>query len=179
MKNSLIYFLLVFTLSAQAQNTNLGDKNISADVSKRISIARSAGPEFVSKNATIVDIDGSVLVEGNNGWTCSPGSQDDFKDPHCSDEVWTILMNAVLAKEPFSTDRLGFSYMLQGDRNINNDDPYETDITKGNWIAEGPHIMIVGPKGSVQGITNDPSLGLPYVMFKGTQYEHIMLPLSR
>ncbi len=177
MKKHIILALLTLTTSMLANSAAQDDT--SADTNKRIAIARSAGPTFVSKDATIVDIDGTVLVQGSNGWTCSPGSQEDFKDPHCSDEVWTALMKAVLSKTPFSTDRLGFSYMLQGDRSINNDDPYETDPKEGNWIAEGPHIMIVGPKGSADGITNDPYRGLPYVMFKDTDYEHIMMPLSR
>ena len=177
MKKYLILALLTLTTPMLANSASQDDT--STDTSNRIAIARSAGPDFVSKEATIIDIDGTILVQGSNGWTCSPGSQDDFKDPHCSDEVWTVLMKAVLSQTPFSTDRLGFSYMLQGDRSINNDNPLETDPNKGSWIAEGPHIMIVGPKGSAKGITNDPYPGLPYVMFKGTDYEHIMMPLSR
>ena len=177
MKKHLILALLVLTIPMAANSAS--QDGTSTDTDKRIAIARSAGPILVNKEATIVDIDGTILIQGSNGWTCSPGSQEDFKDPHCSDEVWTALMKAVLSQTPFSTDRLGFSYMLQGDRSINNDDPFETDPKKGNWIAEGPHIMIVGPKGSAEGITNDPYSGLPYVMFKGTDYEHIMMPLSR
>ena len=42
--------------------------------------------------------------------------------------------------------------MLQGDAPIDNDDPYNTDQSTGSWIKEGPHIMIVGPKGSVDNI---------------------------
>ena len=177
MKKKFILALLTLITSILANSVLADDTSSNRD--ERIAIARSAGPTLVSKEATIVDIDGTVLVKGSNGWTCSPGSQEDFKDPYCSDEVWTALMRAILSQTPFSTDRLGFSYMLQGDRSINNDDPFETDPMKGNWIAEGPHIMIVGPRGSAKGITNDPYLGLPYVMFKDTDYEHIMMPLSR
>ena len=47
----------------------------STDTDKRIAIARSAGPIFVSKEATIVDVDGNILIRGSNGWTCSPRTQ--------------------------------------------------------------------------------------------------------
>ena len=151
----------------------------SATKEEKVQIARAAAPSFISNRATIVDVDGSVLIEGDNGWTCSPGTQSDFLDPHCMDEVWMSLMMAFKAGKPFSTDRMGFSYMLRGDRSVNNDDPLATDKSKGTWIAEGPHLMIVGPKGSIDGITNDPASGVPYVMWKGTPYEHIMVPLVR
>ena len=97
------------------------------------------------------------------------------------------IMMAYKSGKPFSTDRMSFSYMLRGDRSVNHDDPMATDKSKGTWIAEGPHLMIVGPKGpraqgpkgSIDGITNDSAFGAPYVMWKGTPYEHVMVPLVR
>ena len=53
----------------------------SATKEEKVQIARAAAPSFISDNATIVDVDGSVLIEGDNGWTCSPGTQSDFLDP--------------------------------------------------------------------------------------------------
>ena len=108
-----------------------------------------------------------------------PGIPPKYENPMCNDPVWQRLMAALNAKEPFSTDTLGFSYMLQGDAPIDNDDPYNTDQSSGSWIKEGPHIMIVGPKGSVDNISNSFESGDPYVMFRGTDYEHIMLQISR
>ena len=39
--------------------------------------------------------------------------------------------------------------------------------------------MIVEPKGSVDKISSSFESGDPYVMFRGTDYEHIMLQISR
>ncbi|HCV49481.1 MAG TPA: hypothetical protein DGQ22_06665 [Rhodobiaceae bacterium] len=146
---------------------------------EKIALAKSAAPDFISKNATVLDEDGKLLSQGNNDWVCSPGLPPKYENPMCNDPVWQALMKALNAKKPFSTDTLGFSYMLQGDAPIDNDDPYNTDQTTGAWIKEGPHIMIVGPKGSVDKIPSSFKSGAPYVMFRGTDYEHIMLQISR
>ncbi|MEE4218845.1 MAG: hypothetical protein V2I48_14610, partial [Xanthomonadales bacterium] len=36
----------------------------------KISRAMSAAPSAVSREATVIDSDGSVLKQGTNGWTC-------------------------------------------------------------------------------------------------------------
>lgn len=146
---------------------------------EKIALAKSAAPSFISDNATVVDENGKRLSEGSNAWVCSPGMPPKYENPMCNDPVWQKLMAALNAKEPFSTDTLGFSYMLQGDAPIDNDDPYNTDQSTGSWIKEGPHIMIVGPKGSIDKIPSSFESGEPYVMFRGTDYEHIMLQISR
>ena len=146
---------------------------------EKITLARSAAPDFISQNAKVVDENGAILDEGTNSWVCMPGMPPKYENPMCNDPVWQRLMAALNAKEPFSTDTLGFSYMLQGDAPIDNDDPYNTDQSSGSWIKEGPHIMIVGPKGSVDNISSSFESGDPYVMFRGTDYEHIMLQISR
>ncbi len=146
---------------------------------EKVALARSAAPDFISDNATVLDEAGEVLSNGSNGWTCNPGMPPKYENPMCNDSVWQELMAALNAKKPFSTDTLGFSYMLQGDVPIDNDDPYNTDQSTGSWVKEGPHIMIVAPKGSVDKISSSFESGDPYVMFRGTDYEHIMLQISR
>lgn len=146
---------------------------------EKIALAKSAAPEFISNNAKVVDENGNLLSEGSNAWVCNPGVPPKYENPMCNDAVWQKLMMALNAKKPFSTDTLGFSYMLQGDAPIDNDDPYNTDQSTGSWIQEGPHLMIVGPKGSVDKISSSFESGDPYVMFRGTDYEHIMLQISR
>lgn len=146
---------------------------------EKIAVAKSAAPKFISDRATVLDEMGKVLSKGDNGWTCSPGIPPKYENPMCNDAIWQKLMAALNAKKSFSTDTLGFSYMLQGDVPIDNDDPYNADQSKGSWIKEGPHIMIVGPKGSVDKISSSFESGGPYVMFRGTDYEHIMLQISR
>ena len=41
---------------------------------EKIARAMSAAPASISENARIIDVDGSLLREGNNGWTCIPVS---------------------------------------------------------------------------------------------------------
>ena len=45
-------------------------------LSKEAKIARAmeAAPVFITKDATFIDSDGTVLKQGTNGWTCIPAS---------------------------------------------------------------------------------------------------------
>jgi len=51
-----------------------------------------------------------------------------------------------------------------------------------NWIKTGSHVMIVGgeAKSMLQGYPRDakPDPTKPYVMWAGTPYEHLMLPVK-
>jgi len=152
-----------------------------ADESSEAKIARamSAAPSNVSAEATIVDLDGTVLREGSNGWTCMPGSGPGDDHPMCNDAVWSKLMAAAGAGKDFQTDRIGISYMLQGDANVNNEDPADTEPSEGEvWVQEGPHLMVVVPKSTLQGLSHDPYNGGPYVMWGDTPYAHIMVPIT-
>ena len=155
------------------------EKALALTDEEKVALAKSAAPDFISDKATVLDEAGKVLSKGSNGWTCNPGMPPKYADPMCNDSVWQELMAWLNAKKPFSTDTLGFSYMLQGDVPVDNDDPYNTDQSTGSWVRTGPHIMIVGPKGSVDKISSSFESGDPYVMFRGTDYEHIMLQISR
>ncbi|MDM5271656.1 hypothetical protein PGH07_05675 [Sulfurovum sp. zt1-1] len=148
-------------------------------IAEKIARAQSAAPDSISKNATIMDMDGKVLKKGTNGWTCLPGTLPGDKKPMCNDAVWGKMMKAVASKSDFSTDRIGISYMLQGDAMVSNSNPYATDQKNGDvWVQEGPHLMIIVPKEMLKGITDDPFNGGPYVMWKDTPYAHIMVPVT-
>lgn len=145
-----------------------------------IDLAMSAAPESVSKDATILGEDGEVLREGTNGWTCMPHVMPGDGVPMCNDEVWGKFMAAMSAGEAPQVDRVGVSYMLQGDIATNNDDPTDTTRDEGEpWVQEGPHIMIVVPNPeSLEGMPATPTAVGPYVMWKGTPYVHIMVPVA-
>jgi hypothetical protein len=98
----------------------------------------------------------------------------------CNDEVWMNLVTALNNKADFKTDRIGISYMLAGDDDVNNADPFDTKQDPGEvWVQEGPHLMIIVPdKKMLEGISNDPNNGGPYVMWGGTPYAHIMVPVG-
>ena len=151
-------------------------------VEVKIARAMSAAPASISATATIMDVDGTVLREGDNGWTCFPGVGliPGDKQPMCKDEVWMKWMATAGAGLPFETDRVGYSYMLQGDALVNNDDPSATDPNDGGvWVQEGPHLMLLMPTSmSLEELNHDPFAGGPYVMWGGTPLQHIMVPVS-
>jgi hypothetical protein len=140
---------------------------------------RTAAPESIVNEATITmaQENGQVktLQEGSNGFTCLVGSDG---TPLCADANAMAWRKAVGAKaEP--PEMTGFIYMMAGDTGTSNHDPYETD--KSHWVQTGPHVMIVGAAAremaSIYPKAMDPDPSQAYVMFPGTPYEHLMLPV--
>jgi hypothetical protein len=151
------------------------------DSSKQAQIDRAmqAAPASIAQHATIMTSDGTMLRQGDNGWTCMPDSGPGSSHPMCNDAVWMQMMAAVGNKAPFKATRIGISYMLAGDDNVNNADPFDTHQDPGEvWVQEGPHLMIVVPTAALEGVSDDPNNGGPYVMWKGTPYAHIMVPVG-
>lgn len=139
-----------------------------------------AAPAAISQDAKIVDVDGTVLREGSNGWTCITEVAPGYGFPMCNDDVWMELREAILNQSEFSTDRVGLSYMLAGDAAVNNADPYDTERDEGEvWVEEGDHVMVAVPDPAMlEGLPSDPHQGGPYVMWGGTPYAHIMVPVD-
>jgi hypothetical protein len=143
---------------------------------------KDAAPAAVLKGATILNMgaDGQmkVIQAGTNGWTCmDPGGA-----PMCADEAAMEWAKAWKSKGP-APQKLGFIYMLNGDNGTSNTDPFATEETRdNNWIKTGSHVMIVGTeaKSMMQGYPRDakPDPTKPYVMWPGTPYEHLMLPVK-
>ena len=50
--------------------------------------------------------------------------------------------------------------------------------SKGTWVAEGPHLMFLLQESLMNNLPTDPYAGGPYVMFKGTDFVHVMVPLE-
>lgn len=150
------------------------------DVASIIAKARSAAPASISENATVM-ANGKVIAEGSNGWTCMPDTMPNDGAPMCNDALWMTMLNAVGNKAPFEATGIGFSYMLQGDlgAGVSNSDPYHPEPKKAaDYTESGPHLMIILPKELLEGITDDPNSGGPYVMWKDTPYRHLMVPLG-
>ncbi len=167
-------------LMAVMAGTCLSGNALAGELEDRIANARSAAPPSVSADATIV-VDGKVVVEGSNGWTCMPDTMPSDGAAMCNDAVWMKMMGAMGSKADFSTDRVGISYMLQGDEGagVSNSDPYHPDPKNADdYVETGPHLMIVVPKALLKGITDDPTKGGPYVMWGDTPYAHIMIPVE-
>lgn len=151
---------------------------------KAIASAMRAAPKKVSAAATIVAMgsDGQMrtLREGSNGFTCMPDNPaTPGPDPMCMDKAaWEWAGAWIGHKEP-ARGKIGFMYMLAGGTDASNTDPYSVKPDK-HWIKTGPHVMIVGadssfydmyPKGA------DPDTSVPYVMWAGTPYQHLMIPV--
>lgn len=151
------------------------------DVEKLIAHARAAAPVSIGAGATVV-VNGEVVAEGNNGWTCMPDTLPGDRAAICVDALWAEMMAAVGAKAPFKASGLGISYMLLGEppgSGVSNSTPYHEDpVHAHDYIETGPHLMVIVPRELLEGITTDPSSGGPYVMWKDTDYAHIMIPVD-
>jgi hypothetical protein len=158
----------------------------------------TAAPSFIAANCTVVDVDGTVLREGTNGWTAmaaNPRGMSDpengWKDPHEAMPMvgdgpamqWAMAYMA--GKEP-EMDTDGWAWMLHGDMGEDNrkhlvidEEGMNKAKADGEWIESGAHLMLM-PKdpSSLDGQTTNFNSGAPYVMFKGTGYDHLMIPVE-
>jgi hypothetical protein len=75
---------------------------------------------------------------------------------------------------------MGIGYMLAGDTGASNIDPYaEVPTSSNRWVVEGPHTMIIVPDPTLlESLPADPNNGGAYVMWRGTPYVHIMVPVG-
>ncbi len=148
----------------------------------KIARAMSAAPADISARATIMDVDGTILREGSNGWVCMPGVPliPGDENPMCNDAVWMKWIEAVSTGTEFSTDVIGVTYMLQGDAMVNNDNPMASDPNDGGvWVQDGPHMMMLFPNmDMLADLPRDPFVGGPYVMWGETPLAHVMMPVE-
>lgn len=150
-----------------------------------IKSAMTAAPASVAKDATIIDIsaDGKIRTvrKGSNNFSCMANNPETpGPDPMCADQNGMEWVQAWVNKKEPARDKVGFLYMLAGGSDASNTDPYAPKPTAtNNWISTGPHIMIVGGKGMMEGYprTPKPDTTKPYVMWPGTPYEHLMIPV--
>ena len=151
----------------------------SGEMDKKADALRATWPGM-TKGATVVDWEGNVLQEGTNGYTCLPTPPMlTGNAPMCMDDEWMKWANAWQNKGEYSAESLGISYMLAGDEGASNIDPYAEGPTDDNeWIKEGAHLMILAPAAMLEAYPTDPENGGPYVMWKGTPYQHLMVPVG-
>ena len=152
-----------------------------------VASAMTAAPSKVSADATIVaaQADGTLRTvrEGRNGWTCmadnpaTPGP-----DPMCMDKHAMDWAGAWMSHKDPPAGKVGLMYMLEGGTDASNTDPYATAPTATNhWVNTGPHVMIVGAEASFYDLypkEAQPDTAMPYVMWAGTPYQHLMVPVK-
>ncbi|MFC5301265.1 hypothetical protein [Azospira restricta] len=157
-----------------------------ADDRKLIRSAMSAAPKKVAAGATIVaaGADGKmrVLREGNNGFTCMPDNPaTPGPDPMCMDKAALAWAEAWINRQTPPAGKVGFMYMLAGGTDASNTDPYATKPAPDNhWVKTGPHVMVVGADASFYDMypkSATPDTAVPYVMWPGTPYQHLMVPV--
>jgi hypothetical protein len=151
-----------------------------------IASAASAAPAAIGRNATVVATDGAgrmrTIRAGTNGWTCMPDDPGTpGHDPMCVDRNGMAWAAAMLGHRQPPPGRPGLAYMLQGGVDASNTDPYAGHPGRGaGWVRTGPHIMILDAAAAVaSGYPGGPhpDTSKPYVMFGGTPYAHIMMPV--
>jgi len=151
-----------------------------------IKSAESAAPAAIAHSASIVTVDASgamkTLRQGSNGWTCMPDAPTTpGPDPMCFDASAGKWVEAWVAHKPPPAGAVGMMYMLEGGTDASNSDPYAAKPTADNdWVKTGPHIMIVGSKEILAGMpaAAKPDTAAPYVMWAGTPYAHLMVPVG-
>jgi hypothetical protein len=154
---------------------------------EKISNAASAAPASISAAATILDWPASegakpaILRQGSNGWVCYPDMpMTEGNDPMCLDRVWQVWLDAYAAKTTPTITTIGVGYMVApGGAWGSNTDPYATAKAADNqWGYDPPHIMLLLPATSLTGLSTDRGNGGPWVMWAGTPYAHVMVPLT-
>lgn len=172
-------------LLAGAATLALTASAVTAQTKDPIASAEAAAPAAISSKATIVTVDTkgamTVLRKGTNGWTCMPDAPDTpGPDPMCYDANAGKWAEAWISHKPPPAGAVGVMYMLEGGTDASNTDPYAKTAAGNHWIKTGPHVMVVGADPAFYAMypkQADPDTGAPYVMWAGTPYQHLMVPV--
>lgn len=174
---------LALTMGAYAADA----KKEAATDKQMIASAMSAAPAKVARGATIVAMEAHgkmrVLRKGTNGFTCMPDNPaTPGPDPMCMDKNSMEWVMAWVEHKTPPAGKVGFMYMLAGGTDASNTDPYAAKPEpNNNWVKTGPHIMIVGADASFYDSypkSAKPDTSVPYVMWAGTPYQHLMAPVK-
>jgi hypothetical protein len=165
---------LIFALALMPA-TALAQQDLIAD-------AQRAGPASISSDATIMNWSLEIIREGTNGWTCLPDRPDtDGDDPWCVNDPWLDFLKAYTNHTEPTYSSIGIAYMLVGDSPVSNSDPYASSpTTPDDWVTDlHAHLMVLVPDHSLlEGISTDHRNGGHWVMWPGTPYAHLMIPID-
>ena len=148
--------------------------------------AESGAPASISHSASIVQFgahgSAKTLRSGTNGWTCMPDNPaTPGPDSMCMDANAGKWAAAWMGHKAPPEGTVGVIYMLEGGTDASNTDPYAAKPTaENNWVKTGPHVMVVGSKEILAGHPSGakPDTSVPYVMWAGTPYAHLMVPIG-
>jgi hypothetical protein len=151
---------------------------------EKIADALRAGPEFVTKDATLLDWPSApggeyrLLRKGSNEWTCLPAIPGDPHDePGCFDQVFLQFIKDSMAGLTPNVQRIGISYMYGGKWVPNRTHA----MGSGAEFHVGPHIMIIGLDQKImQTLNHDGSNGQPYVNhLPGRTELYLVIPIRQ
>lgn len=154
----------------------------SPEATAMIAEALSAAPAGILATATVSDLKGNILRKGTSDYTCFP-APDGLAGPMCMDGEWRRWMAAWMGGKPFTAEHVAIAYMLTGDGpegGASNIDPAANQPTAENeWVVEGPHLMVITPDpAAFDGLPTVIATDGPYVMWTGTPYVHLMVPVA-
>jgi hypothetical protein len=179
--------LIVISALAMTMNAQGADGRKAPTDNQLIVSAMKAAPAKVAKDATIIvmEADGKMrtLRKGTNGFTCMPDNPaTPGPDPMCMDKNSVEWVMAWVEHKPPPAGKVGFMYMLAGGTDASNTDPFAAKPEpNNNWVKTGPHVMVVGADASFyDSYPKDakPDTMVPYVMWAGTPYQHLMIPIK-
>lgn len=177
-----VSLFLAASLGTQAQAVS--GQHLPKTDAELIANAMSAGPPAISRDATIIAMDGDkmrILRQGKGDFNCvpdDPGSPGN--DPMCLDRNAMEWLQAWMDHKDAPKGKMGLVYMLQGGSDASNDDPFATAPPQGKkWVTTGPHVMVVGMAGMLGSLPRTADVPTrPFVMWGGSSYEHIMMPVK-
>lgn len=153
----------------------------------KIQDAMSAAPAAIANAAAVMDWPSTPngqpaqLKAGTNGWTCMPDDPSTpSDDPVCGDSLSYAWYGQYMQHKTPRITSVALAYMLQGATDASNTDPSKMKPDSGQeWVVTGPHIMIFVPDAkALRGMPTDWKSGGPYVMWQGTPYAHLMIPVA-
>ena len=169
--------LMTSAVAQQHQMLGLSDEDI-------IKSVRFAAPRAIVDHSTIVSMsdEGSLRIirQGSNNYTCMAEVPLRGAEPMCADQNGLKWMQALITRKIPPADAVGLIYMLSGTADASFTDPFaQRPAPTDTWVVTGPHIMIVGEGSLMDGYPRGPKpdVSQSYVMWAGTPYEHLMIPM--
>src|SRR3954465_10493296 len=142
----------------------------------------STGKSITDKGIQASATRSRTLMSPPNTFTCMPDNPaTPGPDPMCMDQNGLEWATAWIEHRDPPKGKVGFMYMLAGGTDASNTDPYaQKPDANNNWVETGPHDMLVGAKGMIEGYPRaaKPDTSQPYVMWPDTPYEHLMIPVQ-